>query len=182
MGFSSDKATALKRQIRQRLKLALELAIIQRPINPKLHRYSQRFLIGIVLGMLLVTTFGWFAPLLAQVPDIPLAVLRAQAVPDVPEANVPESEEITPDDNVEVSPPVIPIDIGDHWAASCIRELALRRMISLDDEARFYPDDPVDWDTLATLLNLGRPTDGAYAGANAAEAALDLPSPVNVLY
>jgi uncharacterized lipoprotein YddW (UPF0748 family) len=48
--------------------------------------------------------------------------------------------------------------------------------------AAFRPNEPATWTDLAEMLNRTFPTDGAYVGASAAETALQLPSPVNMLY
>jgi uncharacterized lipoprotein YddW (UPF0748 family) len=76
------------------------------------------------------------------------------------------------------------VDIADHWAADCLRDLALSRLLPLDtqdDEVQFAPEKPASWNFAQTLFNQALPTEGAYSGASPVEAAFQLPSAVNVL-
>lgn len=156
-----------------------------------LNRYPQRFGVGIVLGIILIITFGCFVPLLAQSPHTLAQNLadQNQFAQNIAEPSDSDRDGILPgdleleEDTAEPPPPIIPTDIDNYWAADCIRELAQRRAIPIDEEdAQFYPAEPATWAIATAMLNLNLPTDGAYGGANVAETALQLPSPVNVLY
>ena len=156
----------------------------------RLHRHLQRFLTGLFLGLICVLTFGWFTPLLAHSHDWVTATMTAQLFPDIP---TEESEE--PAEPVMPLPQLILTDIEGHWAADCMTELAQRRLLPLNLveppvseaespvlSAEFDPDGPTTWTALAEMLNRSFSTEAAYINATAAETALQLPSPVNMLY
>ncbi|MEM0979356.1 MAG: family 10 glycosylhydrolase [Cyanobacteria bacterium P01_H01_bin.58] len=128
-------------------------------------RTTHRFLTGIALGLILVIALGAFVPLMAQSPS--------DSQPVLPSAT---EEETRP------SPTFVPIDIDDNIAENCIRELALRRLLPADARIKYRPEAEVTWAFLGELLNAAFPTAGAYSGANAAETALELPTPVNMLH
>lgn len=71
-------------------------------------------------------------------------------------------------------PPVIPIDIQQHWAKDCITALAQARLITADDSARFYPDEDMLWGDYVALLNRLVPPGVAGGWANPLERALGL--------
>ena len=178
MGSSTTKASTQKRskfvRITQKTWLGIRRILPQGKSSP----WPYRFGLGIVLGLLLVMTLGSFIPLLAQFPESISQDIFSQIQPNASDIEVFSEEE-----SLEaLPPPTLPTDITNHWAADCIRELALHQLVSVDEQAQFYPDEPVTWAALAEFLNLSLPTDGAYVGASAAETALDLPSAVNVLY
>ena len=155
----------------------------KRQAQGRSRRDPQRFFMGIVLGMILVITFGWFTPLWAQSHTRIAQAIQAQVSPSLPgELEVAPDEAMDEEAEETPPPPVIPTDIGAHWAADCMRELALRRAIPVDEQAQFYPEETATWAAVTDMLNLSLPTSGAYGGASAAEAALNLPSAVNVLY
>ncbi len=147
--------------------------------------------LGIVLGVLLTIAWGWWHPLAAQTHAWQRQQVIAQLLPDpAPPRPVPfenprpsggngGSEELP---SIVPPPPVIPVDITDHWAADCIRELAQRRWLPVDDQAQFSPETPATWTVAQSLLNQALPTEGGYGGASPLETALQLPSSVNVLY
>lgn len=128
-------------------------------------RTTHRFLTGIVLGLILVITLGAFVPLMAQSPLDLQPALPSQT-----------EEETRP------SPTFVPVDITDHIAEDCIRELARRRLLPAGARIKYRPEAEVTWAFLGELLNAAFPTAGAYSGANAAETALELPTPVNMLH
>lgn len=158
------------------------------------HRLLNRFLTGIVLGLISVLTVGWFTPLLAYPQGWVTENMTAQLFPNTPPEAPSEPDALPEEPSVPISPP-IPTDIDGHWAADCITELARRRAIPLndleavppDDEAiadlaKFYPESPATWAALAEMLNRSFPTGEAYIGATPAETALQLPTAVNMLY
>ncbi|MEM9003231.1 MAG: family 10 glycosylhydrolase [Cyanobacteria bacterium P01_F01_bin.86] len=166
MGWDSVKGAAVKQQTRGRLQ-----------------QYPQRFFKGVVLGMILVITFGCFTPLLAQSHTRIAQAIQEQVSPATPDGDEAAGDEMSEDRAPKPPPPpVIPTDISTHWAADCIRELSLQRAIPINKQKQFQPDEPATWVAITDMLNLNFPTAGAYGGASAAETALNLPSAVNVLY
>lgn len=159
----------------------------------KLSPQSQRFLTGLLLGLILVTTVGAFIPLLAQ-PTTDWVAHNTQA--QVLALNAaPSGDRDTFGPTVLAQANPLPGDIDDYWAGDCIDELARRGAVLINDLqppspddipsadlARFYPDEPATWGVVTTMLNRSFPTGAAYGGASAIETALKLPSPVNVLY
>ncbi|MDB9525630.1 family 10 glycosylhydrolase [Oscillatoria sp. CS-180] len=162
------------------------------------HPYH-RFLTGIMLGMILTVVCGWFTPLLAQPHDRVTHTILAQIFPDSPVTTPSEQPDSAPD-LVEDFVPSIPVDIDGHWAADCLSELAVRGAFPVNDleesdlfddlldndvvlgVTRVYPEAPATWSVVADILNRNFPTGDAYGGATAVERALQLPSPVTVLY
>jgi uncharacterized lipoprotein YddW (UPF0748 family) len=71
-------------------------------------------------------------------------------------------------------PAVIPIDIRQHWAKDCMTALAQAGIITADDSARFYPDEPILWGDYVALLNRLIPPGEAGGWANPLEKALGL--------
>lgn len=155
---------------------------------------SKRFVTGIVLGLILVITLGSFVPLLAYPHDPIHQEVIAQLLADspTPETVIPESEAEEADE-VPLSLPM-PTDIDEHWAKDCIMGLARRGAIPLNDQesyppnspvedaAKFYPNDAATWSSATLMLNDSFPTGLVYGGATDVETALELPSPINVLY
>lgn len=143
----------------------------------RLGRLPQRFLTGLVLGMILAIAIGTLMPLMAQTPppvapSTPTETESPQEVPPGSPAPVPQP-----------APPVIPTDIADHWASSCLRSLALDRVLPLDAAAQFSPDEPATWDAIAPMMVRAFPaTAMAYAGASPLERALGITTPVNPLF
>ncbi|TVP68283.1 MAG: hypothetical protein EA342_06445 [Leptolyngbya sp. LCM1.Bin17] len=70
---------------------------------------------------------------------------------------------------------VIPTDIRQHWAASCITALAQQRWITADASGRFYPDEPILWGDYVALLNQISPPAQSGGWANPLERALGIP-------
>jgi uncharacterized lipoprotein YddW (UPF0748 family) len=71
-------------------------------------------------------------------------------------------------------PAVIPIDIRQHWATDCMTALAQARIITADESARFYPDQPILWGDYVAMLNRLLPPGQAGGWANPLEQALGL--------
>lgn len=147
-------------------------------------RYPQRFFTGLALGLILALVCGWFSPLLAQSPRQAVSSTVAQFPAEGSESEYPRTMPLTPP---------IPPGIADHWTSECLQALALRRALPIgrsagDDvsmpfiTARFNPDAQTSWAFLTELLNRSFPNDEAYGGATAAETALQLSSPINVLF
>lgn len=95
------------------------------------------------------------------------AQISATASPPLAQ-DLPMAEPILP------PPPVTPIDIRQHWAKDCITALAQARMITADDSARFYPDQPILWGDYVAWLNRLIPPGEAGGWANPLEKALGL--------
>ncbi|MEM6716314.1 MAG: family 10 glycosylhydrolase [Cyanobacteria bacterium P01_C01_bin.147] len=159
----------------------------------KLSPQSQRFLTGLLLGLILVTTIGAFIPLLAQ-PKNTWVAHQTQAQM-LALNGVDAGDRTIPSPTVRAQANPLPGDIDDYWAADCIDELARWGAVLISDLqtpppagvasaslARFYPKEPATWGVVTTMLNRSFPTEAAYGGASAIETALGLPSPVNVLY
>jgi uncharacterized lipoprotein YddW (UPF0748 family) len=156
---------------------------------------GQRFATGVMLGLILVTVIGAMSPLWAQSPlpataesldgaatALPLAQGTENSPPSAFEEGDATDVPLSPEPTNGFSP-TAPTDIGEHWAADCLRGLGDRQQLPLDFQGRFHPDEPATWSDLATLLILGLPSEAtAYAGANQAESVLGLDTPVNPLH
>jgi len=144
-------------------------------------RWQQRCLTGILLGMILVTVLGSLNPLLAKSPGSRQWMVYPLLARQVATDAVPTADSSAPPHWPRLSQAAMPMDIEDYWAADCLRELALRQQLPMEDN-QFRPRAPVTWSTLAEMLNRSLPTEGAYPGASRIETALELSSPVNVLH
>ncbi|QQE64191.1 hypothetical protein GFS31_08700 [Leptolyngbya sp. BL0902] len=89
-------------------------------------------------------------------------------------ASVRPLAQALPPDQPVAPPPVIPIDIRQHWAADCMAALAQAQIITADPSARFYPDEPILWGDYVALLNRLIPPGVAGGWANPLERALGL--------
>ena len=161
----------------------------------RLHPTPPRFITGLALGVILALVLGAFTPLLAQSQSGATAPnLIAQEQPDnsLEDFLNDEGEFAVPS---EPDLPLIPEDISDHWAADCIDALARRRALPLNDVPglypegieildvpRFLPESGTTWTAAITMLNQSFPATTLYGVATPLETALQLPSPVNVLY
>ncbi|HEY9889535.1 MAG TPA: family 10 glycosylhydrolase [Candidatus Obscuribacterales bacterium] len=143
-------------------------------------RPFQRFMTGLGLGLILVLVWGSFVSLLAQPQGWVTANMQAQLLPNTGDA-IPAAPPAP-----TANPTPSPTDIGGHWAADCITALAQRGILPPNGAGaagrQFYPNEAATWATLTTWLNRSFPPTESYGGASPAEAALQLPSPVNVLY
>ncbi|MEM6519472.1 MAG: family 10 glycosylhydrolase [Cyanobacteria bacterium P01_D01_bin.71] len=166
----------------------------------KLSPASQRFLTGILLGLILAATVAALFPLLSYSAVGPsrhhdrIAHAIAAQQPDL------ALEETSDRDTLQVLSPDIsyplPSDLEGHWATDCINGLARQGGVVLNnnldslppfnaelvDTARFYPNDPAPWEIVITMLNRSFPNLAAYGGASALETALGMATPVNMLY
>ncbi|WP_008314406.1 glycoside hydrolase family 10 protein [Leptolyngbya sp. PCC 6406] len=147
-----------------------------REVSRAVRRLStgQRLATGILLGLIWAILLGAMVPLMAQtLPQAPNAVLSQVVTPSNPPGNR----------GSEPPRPPRAVDIQNHWAADCLQALSDRQLLPLDRDQRFHPEAAATWADLATLLTQGLPAAGVpYQGANAAERALGLASPVNPLH
>lgn len=192
-------------------------------------RFWQRFLTGLMLGVIVALTLGALTPVFAVstsrstsswvrhnlnaqilVNEEEETAPAAPTVPNSPEPTVPDAPAVAPggrdaipflegENRVpafeEPLPPLGPTDIRGHWAESCLTELSRREVLPLNDLyegaseefsptnlALFYPDEAATWSVAISMLNRAFPTGSAYGGATLLETALQLPSPINVVY
>ncbi|HIK43870.1 MAG TPA: family 10 glycosylhydrolase [Leptolyngbyaceae cyanobacterium M65_K2018_010] len=71
-------------------------------------------------------------------------------------------------------PPVIPTDIGSHWARDCLTALAQAGLITADNQGLFYPEEPILWRDYVALLNRLGPVGQSGGWANPLEKALGI--------
>ncbi|HEY9735788.1 MAG TPA: S-layer homology domain-containing protein, partial [Trichocoleus sp.] len=115
---------------------------------------------GFWLTLLLVLVLDLKAPVLAQSPP-------SSTPPSAAPTTVP-------------APPVIPVDIGQHWASNCLRYLAEQRVIAPNAAGFFYPNEAITWGDFTGVLNLVFPTGAAGNWASPLERALGLTTSANV--
>jgi hypothetical protein len=115
---------------------------------------GQRFATGVMLGLILVTVIGAMSPLWAQSPlpataesldgaatALPLAQGTENSPPSAFEEGDATDVPLSPEPTNGFSP-TAPTDIGEHWAADCLRGLGDRQQLPLDFQGRFHPDEP----------------------------------------
>jgi uncharacterized lipoprotein YddW (UPF0748 family) len=148
------------------------------PVTRRLFRRVASFLMAFCLVVGLQSPLPTLARSVPTVP--PLRPADVEGNPLLGQANMPQpsTPEAAPDwlavPEEEVATPTIPIDIGQHWAANCLTELAQMGLIVPNDDGYFYPDQPITWGDYVGALNRMFPPGEASSWANPLEKALGL--------